>query len=178
MKRAGISLLLWFALWSSPALAFEREDMQLTDLAADAHLLLGDKRVLLLVLTRSDCSYCKALMKNVMLPLLRSGAWDEHVLIRELELDTSPKITDFSSQLVTALEFAERYGTPFTPSILFLDNCGREAGLRQVGYDGSEFFEFYLQKSVKQALKWLATQASPCSRINSVLEKHPKNGVL
>lgn len=163
MKRAGISLLLWFSLWVAPVLALERDDMQLTDLAADAHLLLGDQRVLLLVLTRSDCSYCQALMKNVMLPLLKSGAWDEQVVIRELELDTSPRVLDFNSKLVGAVDFAEKYGTPFTPSILILDRCGREAGLRQTGYDGSDYFEFYLQKSVTQALRWLAEHQPVCS---------------
>ncbi len=178
MKRVGILLLLWLVLWNTPTLAFEREDMQLRDLAADAHLLLGENRVLLLVLTRSDCSYCQALMKNVMLPLLRSGAWDEQVLIRELELDTSDKIIGFNKQSIAAIPFAEQYGTPFTPSILILDRCGREAGVRHTGYDGSEFFEFYLQKAVKQALKWLAKKALPCSQINSVQEKHPENGVL
>ncbi len=152
--------------------------MQLRDLAADAHLLLGDNRVLLLVLTRSDCSYCQALMKNVMLPLLRSGAWDEQALIRELELDTSHKIIGFNKQSIAAISFAEQYGTPFTPSILILDRCGREAGVRYTGYDGSEYFEFYLQKSVKRALKWLVTQAPPCGQTNAVNEKRPEGGAL
>ncbi len=159
-----LALLLIFGLYSYPADAVERADMQLVDLAADGHLLLGDKRILLLVLTRSDCSYCQALMKQVMLPLVRSGSWDEQVVIRELELDTSPEILDFSSKQVGAVAFAEKYGTPFTPSILLLDRCGREAGLRHTGYDGGDYFEFYLQKSVKQALRWLAEYPPACKQ--------------
>jgi len=166
MNRKNLtSLIALFSLWfSALAVALERTDMQAADLATDARLFIGDQRILLLVVTRSDCSYCQALMKEVMLPLLRSGAWDEQVVIRELELDTSPEIKDFNMQVVAPIKFAERYGTPFTPSILLLDRCGREAALRHVGYDGGDYFEFYLQKSVKQALQWLSTNQPKCKQ--------------
>ena len=163
MRKIGIAFLLLGLLLAVPLLAVEREDMQTTDLSADGHALLEGDRVLLLILTRSSCPYCKALMKNVMLPLVKSGVWDEQVILRELEIDSSPEILDFSGKPADTIAFAERYGHPFTPSILFLDRCGREVGLRHTGYDGSDFFEFYLEKSVKLAREWLAAHPPECT---------------
>jgi len=157
-----IGWYIFLLLICTNALAIEREDMQALDLAADAHALLGDQRIILLILTRSDCQYCHALMKNVILPLQKSGVWDARVMLREMELDTSSEILDFSGQSVSAQALAESYGHPFTPSILFLDRCGREVALRHTGYDGSDYFEFYLDKSVKQALAWLAKHPASC----------------
>lgn len=149
-------------LFCSSLVAIEREDMQVTDLSADARSLLEDGRVMLLIITRSSCPYCNALMKNVMLPLVKSGVWDGRVIFRELELDVSPEILDFAGKRVGATAFAERYGHPFTPAILFLDRCGREVNLRHNGYDGSDFFEFYLDKAVRQAREWLAAHPPEC----------------
>jgi len=155
---AGFVGLLIFSSLS----AIEREDMQVTDLSADARTLLDGDRIMLLVITRSSCPFCNSLMKKVILPLAKSGVWDARVTLRELELDVSPKIFDFSGKLLDATEFAERYGHPFTPTILFLDRCGREVGLRHSGYDGGDFFEFYLDKSVKLAREWLAAHPPEC----------------
>lgn len=159
-----ISLITGFVglLFFSSLSAIEREDMQVTDLSADARSLLGGERIMLLVITRSSCPFCNSLMKNVMLPLAKSGVWNARVLLRELELDVSPKIRDFAGKLVDATEFAERYGHPFTPTILLLDRCGREVGLRHNGYDGGDFFEFYLDKSVKLAREWLVVNPPEC----------------
>lgn len=162
MKKSVITTLLSGLLLISPLFAVERQDMQVTDLAADSRAMYAGERILLLVLTRSGCFYCQALMKNVMLPLVKSGVWDQRAMLRELELDTSPEILGFSGNPAVAMGFAERYGYPFTPSILFLDRCGREVGLRHTGYDGSDFFEFYLDKSVKQAHEWLAAHPPEC----------------
>ncbi len=163
MKKAYVAIVLAWLLLTAPLAAVEREDMQATDLSADGHALLEGDRVLLLILTRSTCPYCKALMQNVMLPLVKSGVWDQRVMLRELEIDSSPEILDFSGKPAAAMAFAERYGHPFTPSILFLDRCGREVALRHTGYDGSDFFEFYLEKSVKQAREWLAAHPPECT---------------
>lgn len=155
---AGFIGMLFF----SSLAAIEREDMQVTDLSADARALLDGERIMLLIITRSTCPYCNALMKTVMLPLAKSGVWDARVILAELELDVSPEIIDFAGKSVDPTTFAERYGHPFTPSILFLDRCGRQVGLRHDGYDGSDFFEFYLDKSVKQAREWLAAHPPEC----------------
>lgn len=163
MKLLFIVIVSAWLFFTAPLAAVERQDMQATDLSADGHALLEGERVLLLILTRSTCPYCKALMKNVMLPLVKSGVWDQRVILRELEIDSSPAILDFSGKPAGAMDFAERYGHPFTPSILFLDRCGREVGLRHTGYDGSDFFEFYLEKSVKQAREWLAAHPPECT---------------
>lgn len=162
MKKAFLAIgFSWLLLINSLA-ALERQDMQVTDLSTDGHALLEGDRVLLLILTRSSCPYCEALIKNVMLPLVKSRVWDQRVVLRELEIDSSPTILDFFGKSTNARAFAERYGHPFTPSILFLDRCGREVGLRHTGYDGSDFFEFYLEKSVKQAREWLRTHPPEC----------------
>ncbi|MCF6225137.1 MAG: thioredoxin fold domain-containing protein [Xanthomonadales bacterium] len=162
MKLVALAVGVVGLLFFSSLLAIEREDMQVTDLSADAHTLLEGDRIMLLIITRSTCPYCNSLMKTVMLPLAKSGVWDSRVVLRELELDVSPEILDFSGKPVDATAFAERYGHPFTPTILFLDRCGREVGLRHNGYDGSDFFEFYLDKSIKQAREWLVAHPPEC----------------
>jgi len=162
MKQILGQCIFLLLMACTSASAIEREDMQTLDLSADGHALAGGQRILLLILTRSDCQYCHALMQNVILPLQKSGVWDARVILRELQLDTSPAILNFSGQSVSAQALAESYGHPFTPSILFLDRCGREVALRHTGYDGSDYFEFYLDKSVKQALAWLAKHPASC----------------
>ena len=113
----------------------------------------------LLYVSRSDCTFCRRLEKDILGPLLKSGALDGKVLIRELTSDSPAPIVDFAGQPSTANAVAEAYGATITPTLLFLDPAGQEVERRMVGYQPSDFYTYYLETAVARAGEQLGERA-------------------
>jgi thioredoxin-related protein len=106
---------------------------------------------ILLYVSRSDCSFCRRLEADVLLPLLRSEVLQGRILVRELVLDEPGNVRDFDGQFAAPAQIAERYGGGLTPTLLFLDASGEPLRRPIVGYSGSEYFSYYLEQAVAES---------------------------
>jgi thioredoxin-related protein len=106
---------------------------------------------ILLYVSRSDCSFCMRLEKDILGPLLKSGTLDDKILLRELESDNPAPIVDFAGHQSTAAKVAEAYRATITPTLLFLDSAGQEVERRIVGYQPSDFYSYYLETAATRA---------------------------
>lgn len=129
--------------------------LEASDLAAvgeQAH----DKRLpILLMFSAEHCSYCIQLEEDFLKPMLRSGDYEDRVLIRKMKIDGYDKVRDFDGERVAAADFADRYSVFVTPTVVFIDGDGMELAEKRVGLTTPDFYGGYLDQSIEQALNIL-----------------------
>lgn len=113
-----------------------------------------EHKVMVVMISRESCPYCIKLKKQIFIPEVKFGELNDKWLLRELRIDAGMTHIDFKGKKVNSVDYARSIKATLTPTVLFLDKNGKEVGERIVGIGGAlEFYDFYLKKSIKQALK-------------------------
>ena len=126
--------------------------VEAADLSADRRLALREGKVILLLVSQDHCPFCHQIKREILGPMIAAGDYRDKLLIRELFIDDGNWIRDFQSNSVDAADFAHGYGVDLTPTLLFLAPDGSELTERLVGIQTPEFFYYYVEQSVKQAI--------------------------
>ncbi|SFG11492.1 thioredoxin family protein [Neptunomonas qingdaonensis] len=114
--------------------------------------LLGESRILVVMISQSDCSYCQLVHDDFLAPMHSGGRYQQKALFRELKIDTNSALLDFDGQQITPKQFAKKYQSTFTPTLLFLDNKGNPLVANMVGINTPEFYGYYLDQSIDEAI--------------------------
>jgi thioredoxin-related protein len=128
----------------------ETKDLSVLGKQADARRL-----PILLMFSAEHCSYCEKLEEDFLKPMLRSGDYDDKVLIRKVRIDGYGKLRDFAGKQVAASKFADRYNVFVTPTVVFIDGDGVELAKKRVGLSTPDFYGSYLDQSIDDALNIL-----------------------
>ncbi|MEH6638858.1 MAG: thioredoxin fold domain-containing protein [Porticoccaceae bacterium] len=96
------------------------------------------------------CGYCRKLEKEIFLPMLRSGDYEDRVLLRKISWLSRGLLNDFDGSKRELRAIAERYHVQVTPTMIFVDEEGTEIAKRILGYNGPDFFWFYLDRSIDE----------------------------
>ena len=123
-----------------------------TNLQLDATTAKQLQIPLMLVFSQTECPFCITLREEILQPMLISRDYDNRVLIREIMIDYTTDITDFSGEATTAREVFNRYHLFVTPSILLLNSQGEELAERQIGINTVDYYGYYLDQAIEQAL--------------------------
>jgi thioredoxin-related protein len=153
LRRAvWLLLVAWLSLESlSGSAGVDARLEPARELDADAALANARGLPILLAVTRELCSYCEQLKSRILLPMLRSGNYNERVIIRELRLDSRRAIRGFDGKPTTSGGLADVYEATFVPTVLLLDPSGRELVPRIVGVNTLEMYGYYLDQAIDQA---------------------------
>ena len=122
----------------------------LANLQEAAATLRQQGSVLVLLVSRSDCAYCREVRLHYLLPLARSEAgrpW----LIRELESDQVSSLRQLDGSSVSVKEWLKRMHVNFFPTVLFLDAAMQPLAEPLRGLDQAGFYGAYLEQRLQQA---------------------------
>lgn len=151
-------ILLLYALLLLPTAVFAEQPgrgpglAQATDLKVERAKAFRENKVILLLVSQDHCPFCHQIKREVLRPMIASGDYRDALIIRELFIDTGEWISDFDGRKVDAAEFAHGYGVHLTPTLLFLAPDGSELTERLVGIQTPDFFYYYVEQSVNQAI--------------------------
>ncbi len=123
------------------------------DLAKIAALSTRRSLPVLIAFTSSTCGYCEILQDAVLKPMLVSGDYDNKVIIRKVVIDEVLDVVDFDGRTVPISEFTGRYKVFVTPTVLFLDNRGRELSKRMIGINTVDYYTADMDKAIEQSIK-------------------------
>lgn len=163
MKTIGLRVgcsLLGISLWGN-VLAQAQTVQQATDFSADGTMARERGLVILLMVSQEHCGWCDLLKREQLLPMLKSGRYQERILIRELLIDPGEQVRDFAGQPLAGARFASRHGVYVTPTLLFLGPDGRELSPRIVGFNTPELFGWYLDRAIEDAQQALVEASTP-----------------
>lgn len=106
---------------------------------------------IVLLVSRSDCSYCHVLKDEVLNPMVKSRDYDDRALLGELMLDSEEPLRGFRGEHLRRENLASRLDARVTPTLLFLAPDGTELAPRIVGVNTVEFFAFYVDRAIRTA---------------------------
>ena len=121
------------------------------DLAALGRTARSRRLPIVLLVSRSDCSYCMVLKDEVLNPMMKSREYDDQALIGELMLDAVEPLRWFDGESGIRDELASRFEADVTPTLLFLAPDGAEVAPRIRGINTVELFGFYVDRAIGTA---------------------------
>lgn len=121
------------------------------DFEADGKLVASTNTIIILYFSAPDCRYCMKLEEAVLKPMLKSGDYDEQILLRKIDWRSSAMVGDFSGRRISLYALAEHYAVKVTPTLVFVDSSGREIAARILGFQSADFFWFYLDQRIEQS---------------------------
>jgi thioredoxin-related protein len=106
---------------------------------------------ILLLVSQYHCSYCDRMKEEVLKPLQMDQEYQQRILIRELSIDPGEMVTTLQGKRQGAADFIDQYHVSVTPTLLFLDDEGKEAAQRIVGINTVDFLFLYIDEAIDQA---------------------------
>lgn len=142
---------LLFLLFSCSAWS-DSPDTDWSDIAETAR----DRQQPILVVFSADyCGYCSRLKEEVLDPMTQQGTGDSQLLIREFNISSGGKMTDFNGDRIRSRQFKQRYGIYATPTLLILDPEGQPLSEPLVGYNSPEEYRELLRNSLVSSFRAL-----------------------
>jgi thioredoxin-related protein len=124
------------------------------DLSRIAEESRESKRVVIVLVTQPDCSFCEYVKSHHIEPMLRNGTLENTAVVRELDL-AGISFTDFSGNSISPGQFALRYDAEFSPTLLFFSANGDQLHEPIIGVGSRDYYGYYLEKAIEKSAKLL-----------------------
>lgn len=165
IKKTVSSLLLLTSLvWASSTLAETRPAnepaiKEVQDLGSLGSLAHQRQTPILIMFSQKGCSYCVVLEEDYLKPMLKSGDYQDKVIIRKVRIDSFDTLRGFDGQPIEADEFAHKYRAYVTPTMVFLDHKGNELTRRLMGVGTEGYFANEIDQAIDHSLSRLRAVA-------------------
>ena len=107
---------------------------------------------MLILFTQEDCHFCETIKTEFLQPMQLSGDYESRVLLRQLPMDSYADMITPSGESMAASEFSHSYGVDFSPTVLLLDHAGTSLTEPLIGFSGTHYYGFYLEKRITAAV--------------------------
>ena len=124
--------------------------IRLDEVAEDAR---NRRLPILLIFSATTCPYCILQEEEILKPMLISGDYGNKVIIRKVLVSEEPELVNFRGMAVSMDDFINHYRVQVTPTILFLDQNGKELAKRLVGINTVEMFGGDVDDAIELSLK-------------------------
>lgn len=147
--------MLMFAMYHANAKGQFEEAQDLIfleDMQADAASASKSCMPMVIMVSQFSCAHCEKLREQVLLPLLKSGEFNDKALFRELLIDSDELVTDLNGNASTGMQLAKQYiENILTPTLLIIDPSGNEVAERIVGISNIDYYSLYLEAEINAA---------------------------
>ncbi len=110
---------------------------------------------LLVIFSAGHCRWCHIAEDEFLRPMLYSGAYDDRVLMRKVDMEGGPVI-GFDGQRGEAREVARTLGARLTPSVLMFDHHGQRLAPPLIGITVVDYYGGQLDAIIEAAEAALA----------------------
>jgi thioredoxin-related protein len=144
----GLMSLAFHSVMAESAVRPTTELPKAADLSALADVSNQHHLPILLMYSAEDCEYCDLLEREVIRPMMISGELSKKVVFRKVMVDSMEAIRDFHGQRIDPTDFAYQAGVQVTPTLQIVDEKGQELVPKLIGYQGTDFFNAYLDSAI------------------------------
>ena len=128
------------------------------DLVADSYHAAEASLPILLLYTASYCHYCATVKADVYFPMNDDPDARARVVLREIQVDSSAPIREFSGNQLNHREFAKIRGITIVPTLEVVDEQGEPLTEPLVGSGVRDFYGFYVEQGINKALLEIQTR--------------------
>jgi thioredoxin-related protein len=132
--------------------------VQAHNLQADSQLAQQRHVPILLMFAQQGCAWCHYVEEEQLKPMLRNADYRAQVIIRQVMTDDLGNITDFNGSQTDANSLAIRYSASLTPTIVFVDEHGKQLAHSIVGVRNTEFYGGELDDGLAQSEQMIRQQ--------------------
>ncbi len=165
--QTNFTVLTIIFLWSLAALAAAKKANVKVRLADNLNSIgkhsSKNSIPILVVFASEDCVYCMILENEILKPMLISGDYDQKVIIRKILIDIPNSVQDFNGRSVTIDKLTSRYNIFVTPTVLFLDNNGKEISKRLIGINVVDYYALDVDNAIDKSIRILRARAKKLS---------------
>lgn len=126
-----------------------------TNLQHDARMAAHVNQPVVILFSLPGCSFCKEVREQYLASILRELPVKDRPLIREVDMTSREPVTGFAGEALTHSEFASQFTVKVAPTVVFLDEQGREVAKALVGAGMAGFYGGYLDYALEQSRKVL-----------------------
>jgi thioredoxin-related protein len=123
-----------------------------SDLAADAGAARQRSVPILVMFNAKGCPYCHVVREYYVEPLARSPQFGDRVILRVVDVDGYDRLVDFDGSVTDHSAFASRHSVTLTPVLKFFGPDGRELAPQLIGLTTEDFYGWYLEQRLSDAL--------------------------
>lgn len=134
------------------------------DLAADGAVAEKRGQVLVILYSADWCRWCDAVKQEHFQFLESDRRYHDRIIVREVVIDSTSQLTGFDGALGTHREFADASGVSLVPHARFVDGSGTGLAPPLVGVAGIDFYGWYLDQRIRQAVDAVAPNATEKER--------------
>ncbi len=123
-----------------------------TDLRAEAALANRSGGPLILLFSRQDCTYCRAIKRDYLQPLASNLRYRDKVVVRQINQDSDAPITDFRGERSTHARFAAVEKIKLVPVVAFYGPDGKRLTDPIIGTRLPDFYQSYLEQAIEKSV--------------------------
>jgi thioredoxin-related protein len=125
------------------------------DLQADGHISQSKKIPVMIMFVADNCPFCITAKQDFIHPMIKSGDYDDKVIIRFIEIDGTDTMIDFQGNQITMEEFSKRQKINFTPYVKFFNAEGKELVKPIIGISNKDYYGVFLDDAIESAIEKL-----------------------
>ena len=141
-----------FMVFVSLAIAAPNELPKAENFQTDAQLSVADKKPIVVFFTLPNCSYCRIVRYDYLLPMLKQRTGKDAPVIREISVTGQELVTNFDGRRLTEAVLAERFKVQMTPTIMFINNEGEILTESILGGDHANYVALF-DRALEEASK-------------------------
>ena len=148
-KRWGCLIVAWALLFAAPASA---QLLPADNLAQAAATAKSRRTPVLIAFMQESCPYCAIARRDYLIPLQSAPQWQNRVLIREIDVDRSTVMRDFSGTETTHRAYARSLGIKRVPTLIVFDADGQPVAPPISGLLSEDFYQLYIEQAIEAGL--------------------------
>lgn len=144
---------------NTPAFAKEATLPAARDLREDARGRGNHPRLVVVLFSLPDCSYCDQIRREQLIPLARDRTWTGRLVVREVSIVGARTLIDFRGARTNESAFARAAQAKFSPTVAFFDPAGEQVAPAIVGARLPDFYGAYLSDAIDSGLSKIEKHA-------------------
>lgn len=113
----------------------------------DARESIAKQAPILVLFMSNTCPYCETVLQDFLLPMQRDHAYDNKVILRQLEIGSTAQLIGFNGETTTPSAFAVAHKVWAVPTVMLFDSKGHVL-TKIVGLLTLDFYLAYLDDAI------------------------------
>lgn len=135
-----------------PAEPLKAELAAASDLHSDSAGSNSSVRLVVVLFSLPDCSYCDAIRREQLVPLSRDSKLMDRLVVREVSIVGSHFLVAFDGSRTTESGFARNAAVRLSPTVAFFSPDGAQVVPAIVGARLPDFYGAYLDEAIEKSL--------------------------